>query len=487
MAELHGVYGVLQNAVNQDTVNYGKIPVYVGTAPVHALLGGSGNVNKPMLVSSFEKAKALFGYRDDWAAFTLCEAIHAHFMLKKVGPIILINVLDATKHKAAEAATKSATPAGGKIVLNDMQSAVIDSVIVGTLSADKYTLSYDDLTGKLTITETAAGSLGAVELDITYNVVDPAAVEDDDLIGAYDGEAVSTGMQAVRNVYQLTGQMPGTLLCPGFSHVKTVHDAMAAITQKINGHFDNFFYTDIPLAQVDTPMTLTGAATWKGTNAFTVEHEKPFFPMWETTDGKKYHLSVLYAAEKQRITALAKGVPYQTASNTALPAGKPYYGAGRDTFLPDVKSINEHLLAKGITSAAFVGGEWKLWGAHTAAYDADAEESGMSIAETNLEMLQYLLNRFQVQYVQEIDQPTTRNRLQSIAAAENAYMDGLLSIGALLYGRCIVIINRDNADALKKGDFEFAFEATTTPLSKSLTAKLSYTEAGLASFFEEVA
>lgn len=70
----HGVYTVLEGTM-QEVRKGVNAPIYVGTAPVHTILGGSENVNKPVRVSSFEQAKALFGYRDDWAAYTLCEAI----------------------------------------------------------------------------------------------------------------------------------------------------------------------------------------------------------------------------------------------------------------------------------------------------------------------------------------------------------------------------------------------------------------------------
>ena len=487
MSILHGVYGVYEGQAVEETRQYGKVPVYVGTAPVHNVMGGARNVNTPVLVGNFTKAKALFGYSDNWAQYTLCEAMHAHFKLLKTGPIILINVLDAAHHKDTEEGTKSATPTGGKIVLSDMQDAVLDTIAITGKTADLYTVSYDDVTGKVTITEKATGGLGSASLSITYTVIAPEMVEDEDIIGAYDGEGVSTGMQALRNVYQLTGQVPGTLLCPGFSHVKTVRDAMAEATLKINGHFDNFFYTDIPLSEGESGMTLSGAAAWKDTNGYTAENEKVHYPKWKGADGKIYHRSVLYAAQKQLLTAAAGGVPFETASNTAMPAGSPYYGEGRENFLPDEESLNKHLVANGITTSAFVGGEWRHWGAHTAAYDAQADEPGMSLSETNLEMVQYILNRFQVVYVPEVDKPTTRNRLESIAAAENAYLDGLKSTGKILYGKCRVVITREDSDAMRNGDFEFAYEVTTTLLSKSLTARLVYTPAGLDSIFEEVA
>ncbi|MCX7667856.1 MAG: carbohydrate kinase family protein, partial [Atribacterota bacterium] len=42
----------------------GTLPVYIGTAPVNQLNDFSGAINTPLLVSSYEEAKALSGYDD---------------------------------------------------------------------------------------------------------------------------------------------------------------------------------------------------------------------------------------------------------------------------------------------------------------------------------------------------------------------------------------------------------------------------------------
>ena len=51
--------------------------VYIGTAPVHLVEGGVNNVNKPILVRDMSEARKYLGYSDDWAAYTLCEAMQA--------------------------------------------------------------------------------------------------------------------------------------------------------------------------------------------------------------------------------------------------------------------------------------------------------------------------------------------------------------------------------------------------------------------------
>jgi hypothetical protein len=256
------------------------------------------------------------------------------------------------------------------------------------------------------------------------------------------------------------------------------------MSQKANGHWDNFIYTDIPLASGETTMTLSGAAAWKTSSGYNAPNEKIFFPMWKTLSGKIYHLSVLFAVNMQILQTKANGVPYQTASNTALPAGQAYYGADRDSYLPDEEAVNKLLNANGITSVAFTAGAWKLWGAHSAAYDS-LTDTGENVADTRRGMLNYLGNRFQGVYGDEVDIPISRNRIAQIAAQENEYIGRLISMGELLYGKCSAVINAENKDQMKHGDFQFVYEITTAPLSKSLTMVMTHTDAGLATFFEE--
>ena len=107
---LHGAYGEI-NAVGIKVAQEARGAfVYVGTAPVHTLENGAKNVNVPIMVNNVAEAQKYFGYSDDWAKYTLCEAIHAHLDLKGVGPLVLINVLDPATHKSAAKTTVSKTP-----------------------------------------------------------------------------------------------------------------------------------------------------------------------------------------------------------------------------------------------------------------------------------------------------------------------------------------------------------------------------------------
>lgn len=101
MSYKHGVYTArVANAGALTAKAQGTIPVYIGTAPIHLAAdyaeNGAARVNTPILIRSYREAVALLGYSDDWAKYTLCEVINAHFLneINPVAPIIVVNIND---------------------------------------------------------------------------------------------------------------------------------------------------------------------------------------------------------------------------------------------------------------------------------------------------------------------------------------------------------------------------------------------------------
>ena len=149
----------------------------------------------------------------------------------------------------------------------------------------------------------------------------------------------------------------------------------------------------------------------------------------------------------------------------------------------DDQFINENLNKNGICSAAFVGGRWVIWGAHSAEYDQDNGDN-INVSETNYMMLFYLSNDFQARRTRDVDQPLSANDIQSITAEEQSRLDALVKIGALSYG----VASLDTSEAAKSdmyyGDFLFIFDVTTTPIAKSLTVLVNWVDDGFATYFE---
>ena len=488
MAEyLHGAYGQVQ-AIASKVANQslGAI-VYVGTAPVHTIAGGADTVNKPIAVDNIAQARKIFGYCEEWGDYTLCEAMHAHLELNGVGPLIFINVLDPDTHQEVTGGTASLTPENGRVTISNAESIILDSVVVGTkVKGTDYTISYDYKKKTITVAEITGGALGTEALAITYDIVDPDAVADSDVIGASDGAGTNTGINAIANVFQATGYIPSMLLVPGFGATPDVHAAMIANSQKVNGHWDVYMLADIPIVDAEAaPVTLASASTWKTANGYNQGNETVYFPLAKGTDGQTYHLSVLAAANFQTLLYAQDGIPYKTASNTAAAVIQNLY-LGEDALgrVYDDTLINTTLNKNGIASAAFVGGRWVIWGCHSADY-SQANGDTLNVSETNRMMLFYISNDFQYRRTKNVDKPMTANDLRTIVAEEQARLDALMKIGVLCYGEVHISAEEmDNSDVLS-GDYAFAFNVTTTPLARSMTAIVNWTEEGFVTYYAD--
>lgn len=484
----HGAYGIVQANGTKLAAKSGCAMVYVGTAPVNTVKNGKENVNKPILINNMAEARKYFGYSDDWAKYTLCEAMYAHLQLAGVGPLVLINVLDPVAHKSASAGTINLTPENGQVKIVNAGDIILDSVKIDGKTLDEdYTIGYNIDRQIITLTEMKSGGLGTAQLTITYDSVDPSKVTGETIIGESDGMGLNTGLHAIKNVYQATGFTPAFLLAPGFSSDPDVHKAMLNCAAKVNKHWDVIVYADIPIVDKDGgAVTLLTASNWKTANGYNSENEKVFFPLVEGTDGKTYHISVLAAANLENLLVQQDGVPYKSCSNTDCPIIRNLYlGEDNKGRVYDDSLINEMLNQHGITSAAYVGGRWAIWGSSAAAYGPD-DDTGMNVFDTNRMMLFWYSNDFQKRRSKDVDKPVTLNDLQTIAAEEKARLEGLMKIGALTYGDAYI-----NADAIAysdvvNGDYSFAFALSTTPLAKSLTGYMRWSEEGYIAFYENM-
>lgn len=481
----HGAYGDQQAAANKAAARSMNAYVVVGTAPVHNVAGGAARVNKPIVVSDIGEARSLFGYSDDWASYTLCEAMHMFFEVKGVGPLVLVNVLDPAKHKSSTAGSKSMKPENGRMVVAGAENVIFDSVKVAgkTLNTD-YTLSYHHAKKTLTIAEVIPGSLGTETLEVTWDAIDAAAVTETDVIGETDGNGLNTGLFCMKSIYQETGYIPCMLLAPGYSSIPAVHTAMVQNCRKVNRHWDAWMFTDLPLVDAQgTALTLDTANVWRKANGYTAENETVNFPMAEGVDGKYYHLSVVRAANKLELEIANGGIPYHSASNTDIPFIRNLWmGEEARGRVWDDEIINRKLCKNGICSAAYVGGRWALWGASAADYDSETGDA-INVSETNRMMLYHISNDFQHRRTRDVDKPLSANDVQTIVAEEQARLDALVKIGALTHGVASLKTDAAARSDMYNGDYLFVFDVTTTPLAKSLSALVNWVDDGFETYF----
>ena len=488
----HGVYGQINAGGTgaSERATGEQAFVYIGTAPVNQVEGGDAYVNKPVLVNNLAEARKYFGYSDNWANYTLCEAMYVHFQMNAVGPIVLINVLDPEAHKAEGDPFVMTTPINGRVTIPAAEDIILDSlsVVRGEIMLVKgtdWTAAYDYAKKAIIISEVSSGSLGTTELTVSYHAVNPALVTAADVIGSTDEYGLNKGIYAVKNVYALTGRIPAYLLAPGFASVPEIHVALAANSENISGHWNAWMFVDMPLIDAQgNSITLQTAATWKTNNGYNLDNESVYFPMIVGTDSRHYHLSVINAANMQALLIDNSGIPYMSGSNTEIGiAQNLYFGENLLGRVFDDELINRTLCKYGVNSAVYTGGRWVIWGMFPASFAYDSANDTNRFDTTRM-MLYYLTNDFQHRRNAIVDKPMTANALKSIVAEEQTRLDALLGIGALTYGKAVLDASRIAKSDIYAGDFSIAFDVTTTPLAKSMTAIANWTDDGFVAYFD---
>ena len=236
--------------------------------------------------------------------------------------------------------------------------------------------------------------------------------------------------------------------------------------------------------------TLALAKTWKTNNGYDSMYTKVFWPQAKTSNGKVYHLSALAIAETLRVDASHDGVPMETCSNKSVPVAAQYFGDSENQGFD--QASGNGLNAVGISTLVKWGGSWRLWGPHTAAFVADddgnasADVDPLAIFDTNMRMQEYIINSFEEDHGDQVDEPMDRNLKDTILEAEQQKLDALAAMGALIGSPVISFTESENSVTdMINGNFTWNIADTPTPPAKSLTAKVAYTDAGFTSYFGE--
>lgn len=494
---LYGTYGHIGETVAQSAVQAGTTPVYVGTAPVNLVRGfaDAGIINEPIKLTNMVDAQRKVGYAADWGTFTLCEAVNAHFnnTLGNIGPIYIINVLDPSegKHRKDEKTTKAVAFAGGRGEFVS-STVILDTITVAKAAGGDYTegtdyaVDYNYTKGSVIITSLKDNEPLTGSLNVSFYEVDDTKVEDDDIIGGVTSSGEYSGLSSIALLYPEQFAVCNLIAAPGWSHSPAVYNAMLTASQKINGHWDAFVVADLPLVDGSSQAvdTITKAVAWKKNNAFTGERSKVYWPQAVDNLGNIYHLSTLAVVELMRADFSHNSVPMETCGNKAIPVIKQYFGANA-TNRGFSQQEGKELTQNGISTAVAWGGEWVLWGDHTAAYTYGAEVDPRAIFDVSMRMLMHITNDFQREWSPKIDEPMTRALKDQIINREQEKLDGYVSMGALLGEPKIVFLESENSTTdIMNGDFRWDIAVTPTPPLKSASVYVAYTDAGFSVYYE---
>lgn len=472
----HGVY-TTEEATNLTVpvTSSAAVQTVLGAFPVNLASDPYHVTNVPIEVTRFQEAASQVGYSDDFGAYAGCQVLDLSFRVQAVSPVIIINVLDPTKHKKTVAETTVAVTAGqGTLKLTGI---LLDTVTVkdsaGTKSyvADAdYLLSFDD-DGYLLITMVDDS---ITEIKVSGSAIDPTMIDEEDIIGGIDvSTGKETGAEVVRQIYPKLGIYPGTLVAPGFSQNANVAAALKAKTELLGGIFRCMAYVDIDCS-ADGATKVSDVKTQKESQGIVSPHQVAFWPKGKIGD-KAYYLSAMAAAATAAMDAGNGDVPYRSPSNISCGATAACLEDGTEILLDQEQG--NILNSYGVVTLINLNG-MKLWGNNTAGYPNTTDPKDRWISSRRF--FNWTENNFILTYLQQVDSPLDARLVKNICNSENIKGNSYVA-----RGYCSAYAARyDEADNpvtdLLNGILRIRMQEAPYPPAEKIEAIVSYDTAALA-------
>lgn len=431
MAYKHGIY-VYEQPTSLTTPIEGTagLQVIVGTAPVNRA-ADLATVLEPKLIYSMAEAVSALGHTDDWEKwkhYTLCQSVDACFNVFNIAPIILINVLDPSKHKK-ENAPEEVRPAGGMAAYNKAGVLLASVKVTDTTAATTYTLNEDyslafndDGTVAITLLEGGTAA-SAASIKVSSTSIDPAAVTEADVVGGITAAGAETGISAIRQVYPRFGMAPGLILAPGWSHKSVVAAALQAKTEQMNGVYRCETLLDLD-SGADGARKHTDVGKAKADDGATSVHAGALWPMIAVGQ-KRYRFSALFGALTAYTDASNGDVPDLSPSNKALRATSVVLEDGTPVLL-DQEQAN-FINGLGVITALPVSGTIKAWGNNTAAYPTTTDPKDRWLCVRRF--FSWWGNSFIMSYFQKVDSPANARLIENLCDSENIRGNGYVATG----------------------------------------------------------
>lgn len=472
MAIKHGIYiGEQATSISAPITGTAGLQVIIGTAPVNMLADPEAAVNKPIIAYTYKEAVAGVGYLDDFAHYTLCEAIKCNFQVVGVAPIILINVLDPKKHNKELKSTEVQINSGVAVLL---QAGAIISELVVKNGEETLTVGEDFTTtfnndGTLNIIVAATDKTkSATTLTVSGKLVDPDAVTEDDIVGGIDASTgKETGLEIIRQIYPKFQMTPGILVAPRWSKNAEVAAALQAKTKKINGNFGAACIVDID-SSASGATKYTDVAEQKTKQALTSENCYAVWLFGKLGDDI-YSGSTLAAALTAYTDASNADTPNVSPSNKSIAISGTCLEDGTEVLL-DQEQAN---VLNGAGVATFVNmNGFKLWGNYTVAYPSTTDVKDMFFAVKRFFI--WTGNTFILTYSQKVDNPGNKVLTQSIVDSENIRGNEFVSRGICANYYIEFLDDENPVTDLLNGTFHFHQHLTPFPPAQDIENTLEY-------------
>jgi phage tail sheath protein FI len=470
------------------------IPVFVGTAPVHLSQTGLSDLDKkvncPILAYQYDEAVNKLGFArggGKWSKYTLLQCIYSQFALFAVAPAIFINVLDPRIHKTAVDRASFAINGEQAILGEDV---ILDSVVVTTTDSDDaealiagtdYSLGWNR-DGRAVLNVLGGGALvSASSAWVKFNIIDPAQVTENDIIGGYNAQTQSyEGLELINGIFQKYRLVIGSIVVPRYSGSAAVAAVMYAKADSVSGVFKAMALVDIP-SDSESVTDYTEVPEWKNENNIVYDKEIAFWPKVRLGEDI-FDMSVQTAGLMGKVDNEHDNVPVAAFSNHNLQMDSCVLDDGTEVGL-DLYTQANYLNGEGITTAVNWIGGWRAWGVQTAVYPANTDIKDSMIPVRR--MFNWIGNTLILTYFQKVDVPMTKRNIETIIDSVNVWLNGLASREFLIGRPYVEFIDDDNPITdLMAGIARFHVHITPPPAMKEIEFILEYDVSQMATLFE---
>lgn len=258
------------------------------------------------------------------------------------------------------------------------------------------------------------------------------------VVGGIDtGTGQRTGIAALEAARGTVGVVPRILLAPGFSQEKRVADALISQAQKLRA-----------IALIDGPNSTTPAAT-----AYRAQFDSDrayLIDPWAVVDGAVAPASPHVAGLIAKVDN-TRGFWWSPSNNPLLGLERPAraidFGLGRVD--SEANLLNEPGVATLVTEQGI-----RLWGNRTCS--SDPKWAFLSVRRTADMIHESLLQA----HLWAVDRAIGKAYVRDVQEGVNAYLRHLVSVGAILGGRCWLDPELNTPTEIAAGRVYFDFDFT---------------------------
>lgn len=334
----------------------------------------------------------------------------------------------------------------------------------------------------------AAFSICNLDHIFVINVYDPEGMSQETDITETEIKglpAYDSGAYAINKIYPKFGVIPNVLCCPLMSSTSLINALKTACT-KINGKFDAVVLADVPEADAQVSNGIAQPTVIVNAKPNSDERIILNWGHIKTSSGSVISGAAVKACLYAQNDANNNNLPSRSIGNVAVQGMQYITLKSSDAPITLSDDNATALSADGITSFINVGGNrYYTWGDHTSAFSAGSVDDERARFDSNIRMLYYLTNRFQIKWRSIIDSPMTLTLRNNILNYEQNQLNYCVSQGALIGDPKIEFRPDDNSlSTLQQGQFYFTELATVTPPAKYIEMKLSFTSDGFKVYLE---